>query len=173
MPDGLKPGIELGVLALIAACLVGSGAYVTHRIDGAKLAQVQATYSNQESARNQQLLKDYADAVTQRDKLQKQADAAASDAAAKLKEAQNETNRLQACVSSNSGCGLRVRVVTIASPGGNNGGTVPATVAVDSSGFAGLDSTAQSAYFALRRGIDQVTAQLQACKGFAATLVTK
>ena len=173
MPDGLKTGIELGVLALVAAGLVAIGAYVTHSIDAKKLAQVQATYATQESDRNKQLLSDYATAVQQRDKLQRDADAAADVAAKNLKDAQNETNRLQACVSSGSGCGLRVRVVTVATGSNASGATVPATVAVDSSGFARLDSTAGSAYFALRRGIDEVTAQLQACKGYAATMVKK
>ncbi|AAT37765.1 Rz-like spanin [Burkholderia phage BcepB1A] len=173
MPDGLKTGIELGVLALVAAGLVAIGAYVTHSIDAKKLAQVQATYATQESDRNKQLLSDYATAVQQRDKLQRDADAAADVAAKNLKDAQNETNRLQACVNSGSGCGLRVRVVTVATGSNASGATVPATVAVDSSGFARLDSTAGSAYFALRRGIDEVTAQLQACKGYAATMVKK
>ena len=173
MPDGLKTGLELGVLALIAAALVAAGAYVTHSVDAKKLAQMQATYATQESERNKTLLADYANAVQQRDKLQKQADAAAADAAKNLKDAQNETNRLQACVSSGSGCGLRVRVITVATGSGAVGAAMPATVAVDSSGFAQLDTTAGSAYFALRQGINQVTAQLQACKGYAATMVKK
>lgn len=165
MPDGL----EMGVLALVAAGLVAAGAYGAHTIDAKKIATLQASYANQESERNKQLLVDYSNAVLARDTLQKQADAAASDAAKKLKGAQDETNRLQNCVNSGSGCGLRVRVVTVASPGAA-GSAVSQTVAVDSAGFARLDATAGSAYFTLRSGIAEVTAQLEACKGFAATL---
>jgi hypothetical protein len=166
MSNGLKAAIELFVLALIAALLVAAGAYVTHAVDAKKIATLQASYANQESERNKQLLSDYATAVQQRDAMQKSADAAALDAANKLKVANDETEKLRTCVNSGNGCGLRVHVVTriVASA---SGAAMPEAASDSAAGYAFLAPDAGSAYFALRSAINAVEAQLTACKAYA------
>lgn len=76
---------------------------------------------------------------------------------AQLKASQNETNRLRDCLLTGS-CGLRVNAAC--------GPRLDAASAgVDNGTGAELDATSRRAYFALRDGIDRVTAQLTACQG--------
>lgn len=169
MSDGLKTCIELAVLAIIAALLVAVGAYGAHLIDSKKIATLQASYANQESERNKQLLTDYADAVQQRDSLQKSADAAASDAAANISKANNETTALRNCIDTGNGCGLRIHVTSNPKPG-IAGSAVPEAVAASDAEYAELAPDARSAYFTLRTAIIAVQGQLSACKAYAAQM---
>lgn len=168
MSDGLKTGIEFAVLAIIAALLVAGTAYVTHAVDAKKIATLQASYANQESARNKQLLADYADAVQARDALQKSAEAAALDAANSIQKANNETQTLRDCIDSGHGCGLRIHVAaTIPSA---SGATVSEAASAGDAGYAELAPDARSAYFTLRTAINTVQGQLAACKAYAAQM---
>jgi hypothetical protein len=169
MSDGLKTGIEIAVLALIAAGLVAGTAYVTHRIDAAKLADVQKTQAEQESERYRQTLSDYADAVQKLKGLQASADAAASEAQATIRSQQNETQTLRSCIDAGHGCGLRIRVA--AAPAASaSGATVPATGPDTVAGYAELASDARPAYFALRNALADAQGRIDACRGYAAQM---
>lgn len=168
MSDGLKAGIELAVLALIAALLVAAGAWVDHAVMGKRIATLQTSYANQESARNKQLLADYADAVQVRDSLQKSADAAATDAANNIQKANDATNQLRSCIDNGHGCGLRIHVA--AAPASASGATVPEAVTDSDASYAELAPDARSAYFTLRTAINTVQGQLAACKAYAAQM---
>lgn len=79
---------------------------------------------------------------------------------AELQGAQNETNRLRDCLRTGS-CGLRVAATCPDYP------SVPQATAapgVDSGTRAELTPDAESAYFALRDGIDRTEAKLAACQ---------
>lgn len=97
------------------------------------------------------------DAIAKRDELAKKLADADDTHTKELKDANTETNRLRDCLRTGS-CGLRIKArcpsATAAAPGAS----------VDSGPGAELDATAGSAYFALRDGINQVTAQLAACQ---------
>ena len=78
--------------------------------------------------------------------------------AAKLQEAQNETNRLRDRVSAGP-----VRLLVAAKcPDVPQAASAPG---VDSGAGAELDPAARSAYFALRDGINRAEAKLAACQG--------
>lgn len=165
----MSDGLELAISAIIAAVLVAGSAYVTHRIDAGKIETLKASYANQESARNKQLLADYADAVQQRDNLQKSADAAASDAVANIAKATNETNQLRTCIDSGHGCGLRIHIAAVA-PASASGAAVSEAIGASDAEYAELAPDARSAYFTLRTAIIAVQGQLEACKGYAAQM---
>jgi hypothetical protein len=81
---------------------------------------------------------------------------------AKLKEAENETNRLRDCLRRGT-CGLRIAAVCPANPGG----VVPAAAAgggLDSGAGAGLTPQAEQDYFLLRSGISSAQRKLAACQ---------
>lgn len=168
MPNGLKTGIEFAVLAIIAALLVAAGMWFAHAIDAKKIATLQTSYANQESARNKQLLSDYADAVQARDKVQKAANDAALSAANDVQKANDETTTLRKCIDTGSGCGLRIHVAAV--PASPSGAAVPETASDSNAGYAELAPDARSAYFALRTSIIAVQGQLTACKGYAAQM---
>lgn len=96
-------------------------------------------------------------AIAERDKLAKKLADADDAQRTKLKEANDETNRLRDCLRTGT-CGLRVKATCKSKPATNTGASV------DSGTGAELDPDAGSAYFALRDGINQVTAQLAACQ---------
>ena len=168
MSDGLKVGIELAVMAVIAALLVAAGAYADHVVMSKRVLTLQTSYANQESERNKQLLADYADAVQARDTMQKAADAAARDASNNIQMANNETNQLRTCIDSGHGCGLRIHVAATVS--GASDAAVPEAASTNDAGYAELAPDARSAYFALRTAINTVQGQLAACKGYGAQM---
>lgn len=81
---------------------------------------------------------------------------------AKLKDAENENNRLRDCLRRGT-CGLRIAAICPASPGGvlsaaaGGGG-------VDSGAGAGLTAQAEQDYFVLRSGISSAQRKLAACQ---------
>lgn len=94
--------------------------------------------------------------TAERDALAASLRASNDQHAAKLKGAQDETNRLRDCLRSGT-CGLRIGARCPAPE-------TPAATGVDSGAGAVLDRAAESAYFALRDGIDRASAQLEACQ---------
>lgn len=129
---------------LLAVALVFTAVYAKGRADGA--ASVQAKWNADTEDRNENLRILAVNLAQANDKN-----------LAQLKGAQNETNRLRDCMLTGS-CGLRVN----ATCGPRLGPTSPG---VDNGAGAELDADARQAYFALRDGIDRVTAQLTACQG--------
>lgn len=96
----------------------------------------------------------------QRDALAARLRAADDLHAAKLQEAQNETNRLRDRVSAGP-----VRLLVAAKcPAAPNLPQAASAPGVDSGTGAELDASARLAYFALRDGIDRVEAKLAACQ---------
>ena len=94
--------------------------------------------------------------TAERDALADRLRAANDQHAAKLKGSQDETNRLRDCLRSGT-CGLRIGARCPASE-------TPAAAGMDHGARAELDRSAESAYFALRDGIDRASAQLEACQ---------
>lgn len=94
--------------------------------------------------------------TAERDALADSLRAANDQHAAKLKGAQDETNRLRDCLRSGN-CGLRIGARCPAPE-------TPAASGVDPGAGAAIDRVAESAYFALRDGIDRASAQLAACQ---------
>lgn len=144
--------IPYAKLALVLALLAGgftSGYEVADwRADAAKLVVAE------------QAAKDLQDVTTARDTLADALRVSNDTNAAKLKKAQNETNRIRDAVSIGSG-GLRIaaacgepRLSAQSAPGAG----------VDIGGGAELNATSRLAYFALRDGIDRASAQLEACQ---------
>lgn len=107
-----------------------------------------------------QAIEDRDAAIKSRDEAVKRANVTDNQAQEGLKNAQAETNRLRDCLR-NGSCGLRVAAkcppVPASSPAASG-------AIVDHGTAARLDSAAESAYFALRDGIDQQRRQLEACQ---------
>lgn len=167
MSDGLKEAIEIIVTAVIAIVLVAASAFVTHRMDAGQLQKVKATYAIQQSTENQALLKQYADAVSQRNALQATVNQNAADAATKIQKGQDDLQNLNDCIAAGK-CGLHVTVkrASCSAPTIASGG-MPATASDSTSTSAELDGQAQQAYSDLRGAIVQVQGQLEACQDFA------
>lgn len=105
----------------------------------------------------EQAAKTLRERTAERDALAASLRAANDQHAAKLKGAQDETNRLRDCLRSGT-CGLRIGARCPSAP------ETPAAAGVDPGARAELDRAAESAYFALRDGIDRAAAQLAACQ---------
>lgn len=87
---------------------------------------------------------------------------------AKLKGAQDENDRLRACVR-NGTCGLRIHAsCPVSAPGSVP--TPSASPGVDTGTSPGLDATAEWNYFALRDGIIKFQAALAACQATLKTI---
>lgn len=120
-----------------------------------------ANHAAEALARSQATVRWMEAADAERLALQTKLTASDDAAAAKLRSAQDETNRLRDCLRAGT-CGLRVNVAAPRCP------DLPEAApgaGVDSAAGARLDPDAESAYFALRDGIDRVQAKLTACQG--------
>lgn len=105
--------------------------------------------------------------------LQKRLDAAADDkraalaqldaeGSARLKDAQNENDRMRRCIVDGT-CGLRVRTVARSCPA-DPVPSIPDASGVDHGAGAELDPTARQDYFTLREAMSRVHAKLAACQ---------
>lgn len=139
---------------LAAALAFGAG----WSVNGWRLGQAHEAQARQASEQARETLRLMTES---RDRLA--ADLKASDDihAAKLQEAQNETNRLRDRVSVGD---QRLRVA-VRCPAAADVPRAASAPGVDSSAGAELDPTARSAYFALRDGINRAEAKLAACQG--------
>ena len=107
-----------------------------------------------------QAIKDRDEAIKTRDEAIKRANATDNQAQEGLKNAQAETNRLRDCLR-NGSCGLRVAAKCPPVPASSPAASGPG---VDHGTAARLDPAFESAYFALRDGIDRQRRQLEACQ---------
>lgn len=144
--------------ALISALVIGCAAFAGGwSVNGWRL-------SSEYSAERLVAVQNARDALTrltaERDALAAKLAASDDTHLAHLRTAQNETNRLRDCLRSGA-CGLRIAAVC--PPAGSP--AVAAGPGVDTGAGARLDGAAESAYFALRDGIDRAQAQLAACQG--------
>lgn len=147
--------LDRKLLAIVGAVAALAGALGGWTINGWRL---NAAYDAERLQAARDAARDLQAAYDARDALA--ADLAASNDLhlAKLKGAQDETNRLRDCLRSGT-CGLRVAVKCPDQPTAGATGT-----GVDSGAWADLAPTAGQAYFALRDGIDRVDVKLAACQ---------
>jgi len=141
------------IVAGVVAALCAWGGW---QANGVRLeAKYTAERLEQELVVNRQLI---AQQREHDDKATEQANIAATEYA-KLRKAQNETNRYRACLADGT-CGLRID----ATCPGTTGTETAQGGGVDSGAGAQLNGAARQAYSALRDGITSATAKLAACQ---------
>lgn len=148
------PSFQLTALiaAIVAALAFGGGYTVADwRLTG--------QYDAERLTASQQAAEALADVTADRDALAGKLAAANDQHFADLVKAQNETNRLRDALASRA-IGLRIAATC---PRFDAAPSAPGP-GVDSGTGAELDSTARSAYFALRDGINRASAQLAGCQ---------
>lgn len=152
---------KLYIYAAAAAITFGAGWAVNGWRMGSKLDAFKAEQSQAVAAAN-------ASALALQKTLDNERDGKALELAAidgkytgQLKEATDETNRLQRCIS-NGTCGLRVNTIRAACPSAVPG--APAAVSVDIGAGTELAPAARQDYFSLRTGINRQAAKLAACQ---------
>jgi len=121
--------------------------------------RLNSAHNAEAAARTKAYLAEVAKVTGERDALTLKLSARDDDNLTKLKKAQDETTRLRDCVRTGT-CGLRVRVSYPAPQSPD----APACTGVDTGTGSRLDGAAESAYFALRDGIDRAGTQLTACQ---------
>lgn len=142
-------------IAVLAILLAAFGAGWS--VNGWRL---NSNYQAEKLAQQEANQKAFATLLDQRD-VKVAAITASDDAHMKqLQESQNETNRLRNRIGSGA-VGLRIATSCPTSGLTTEGAS---NASVDSGTWAGLAPIAQRAYFNLRAGIDQATAQLAACQ---------
>jgi len=133
------------VLALLAAGFISGFKVADWRADAAKLVVAK------------QSAKDLKDMTTARDQLAKVLQTSNDAHEAKLRKAQNETNRLRDDVAAGS-AGLRI-AATCSEP--RLGAQSAASAGVVAGDTAELSPTARRAYFGLKDGIDRASAMIE------------
>lgn len=153
--------------ALVLALGGAIGAWATHLDYSAKMAQVQADHANEaatiaetERAKTTAALDDLKRAQAQINEL----DTLNYE---KLQAQRAEIDRLNACVR-NGTCGLRINATCPAPRGGSAPGS--GTPGVDDGEKPVLTPVAESAYFALRHGINEQENKLVMCQEYVGKL---
>lgn len=145
-------------LRALAALLIVGGAFgAGWAVNGWRLGEQAAKTDRQ---RAEATAATWRQVVREVERLQSNLSAATNAGREQLERAQDETNRLRACIDRGD-CGLRVRVERPVCPG-----TVPAADGgpVDTAAGAPLAAAARPDYFALRSAIEVTEAKLTACQ---------
>lgn len=152
---------KLYVYAAAIAITFGAGWTANGWRMGSKLDAFKAQQSEAVAAANASALALQKTLDNERDGKAKELAAIDGKYTGQLKEANDETNRLQRCID-NGTCGLRINTIRTACPSAVPG--TSAAASVDSGAGTELAPAARQDYFSLRSGLNRQRAKLAACQ---------
>lgn len=152
---------------IVFALGVMGGSYFTAKVADAELASTRETHTRELAVI--QAAEARKTATAQKELRETQAQIALLDTKnhGQLEAQRNEIQRLNDCLRTGT-CGLRVNATCPAT--GSDGNTNPTAARVDDGKRPTLTPVAESAYFALRHGINENETKLMMCQEYVGTL---
>lgn len=154
------------VIVLVLGIMGGS--YFTAKVSETELAETRESHAVALAAAKVEEARKTANAQKELRETQQEIARLDTKNHGQLEAQRNEIERLNACLRTGT-CGLRVNA-TCPATGSGDGNADPAAARVDDGKGPALTPVAESAYFALRHGINENEAKLIMCQEYAGAL---